>query len=121
MSEKPKRIQRKRTKGWKMPPNTVYVGRPTKWGNPFSTVNGDFDREQIVKRFRSMLTVRPSLLRHKIYSITKGMNGRGEGYVSELKDALPELRGKNLACWCPLDQPCHSDVLLELANKESTP
>jgi hypothetical protein len=29
---------------------------------------------------------------------------------------LPSLRGKNLACWCPLDQPCHADVLLELAN-----
>jgi hypothetical protein len=29
-----------------------------------------------------------------------------------------KLRGKNLACWCPLDQPCHADVLLELANQE---
>jgi Domain of unknown function (DUF4326) len=35
VTERPKRIQRKRTKGWKMPPNTVYVGRPTRLGNPF--------------------------------------------------------------------------------------
>ena len=31
---------------------------------------------------------------------------------------LAPLRGKNLACWCPLDQPCHADVLLELANED---
>lgn len=37
----PRRIQRKRTKGWKMPENTVYVGRPTKWGNPWRV--GDVD------------------------------------------------------------------------------
>lgn len=83
----PVRIQRKRTKGWKMPPNTVYVGRPSKWGNPFDSSNtGQLDP---ILRFTCE--------------------------AAPLLD-VGELRGKNLACWCPLDQPCHADVLLELAN-----
>lgn len=79
----PLRIQRKRAKGWKMPPNTVYVGRPTKWGNPYGASPED-------------------LARYRVQAI----------------GCLPveELRGKNLACWCPLSSPCHADVLLELAN-----
>jgi Domain of unknown function (DUF4326) len=81
---KPKRIQRKRTKGWRMPPNTFYVGRPTAWGNPFETA--EEYREYVIAL----------------------------GYEDQIRH---ELRGKNLACWCPLDQHCHADVLLELANK----
>ena len=115
MSVMPKRIQRKRTKGWKMPPNTVYVGRPTKWGNPFVVSNDAArvayyaeranvdgwrnwpvaDRETAVARFRE----------HIKNWIRNGWNAE-------------QLRGKDLACWCPLDQPCHADVLLEIANAE---
>jgi len=90
----PKRIQRKRTKGWKMPEGAVYVGRPTKWGNPHSLQDHP-DREQIVKRFRSYC-------------------GPENGVFAQ--EIRRELRGKDLACWCPLDQPCHADVLLEIAN-----
>ena len=107
----PQRIQRKRTKGWKMPPNTVYVGRPTKFGNPYRPsdylfVNADGTpaprdckaaREMAVRDFQLWLEV------------TRG----GELMCR----AVQELRGKDLACWCPLDQPCHADVLLELADK----
>ncbi|HET7675665.1 MAG TPA: DUF4326 domain-containing protein [Gammaproteobacteria bacterium] len=93
---KPKRIQRSRKKGWRMPPNTVYVGRPTKWGNPF-TVN-KYGREAALERFHLHLCNPNSAL---------GFD------LGEIK----ELRGKNLACWCPLDAPCHADVLLELANR----
>ena len=109
------RIQRKRTKGWRMPENTVYVGRPTKWGNPFrvgapsaywmgpglaspSRPNPvpKMDAEHVVAVYRNMVT-------------TNNANfERGD---------VRELAGKNLACWCPLDQPCHADVLLELANQ----
>jgi hypothetical protein len=87
----PIRIQRKRSKGWKMPENTVYVGRPTKWGNPFS-VSASMSRWTAVNEFRR--------------TITRTKTSRD----------FAELRGKNLACWCPLDQPCHADVLLEIAN-----
>ena len=95
----PERIQRKRTRGWKMPANTVYVGRPTIFGNPFSTAD----------QFRQWWQT------------------RGQGFVlypdamDKLMGALFQtephpLRGKNLACWCPLNRPCHADILLELAN-----
>lgn len=90
----PKRIQRKRTKGWKMPRNTVYVGRPTKWGNPWSGEN----REKVIAKYRSWLAKSPL-----IKMLNKNL-------------AMRELRGQDLACWCPLDQPCHADVLLEIAN-----
>lgn len=98
----PKRIQRKRIKGWKMPEGAIYVGRPTKWGNPYAP------------------TVSPSRL--DAYSRASAV----EFYVLHLKRnpalvraAEQELEGKDLVCWCPLDQPCHADVLLELANVDA--
>ena len=108
----PRRIQRKRTAGWTMPPNTVYVGRPTKWGNPWRigvnrcTGHGLSYRQETVtdaitavRFFRDMLHA-PDCI-----------------YPNE-DQIKRNLRGKNLACWCPLDQPCHADVLLELANPD---
>lgn len=91
---KPKRIQRKRVKGWRMPTGAVYVGRPTKWGNPYS-VKVWGSRERAVEHFRAMMQEQPL----------------------DVAMARRELRGKDLACWCSLDQPCHADVLLELANR----
>lgn len=98
----PIRIQSKRTKGWKMPPNTVSVTRPGKWGNPYKIgardprTGGVFDAASAVERFRNSLVL-------------------GRLAVSE-ETIKRELRGKNLACFCALDQPCHADVLLEIAN-----
>ena len=99
---KPKRIQRKRTKGWKMPPNTVYVGRPSIWGNPYRVTDYAV-RQFAVDDFRNLVLN---------YSYT----------YPPLSQIREQLRGKDLACWCPLDQPCHADVLLEIANApEVTP
>lgn len=96
----PQRIQRKRTKGFKMPPNTVSVTRPGKWGNPYRGPN--FTAAEAVAAFR-----------HAMEAIDTTPN------LSwlRLRGHLSQLRGKNLACWCPIDQPCHATVLLELANK----
>ena len=91
---KPKRIQRKRTKGWTMPSNTVYVGRPTKWGNPYKSKWAD-----VVRLYRDDLES----------GISK------EAVI--IMASLEELRGKDLACWCSLDKPCHADVLLEKLNE----
>ena len=89
----PIRIQRKRTKGWKMPPNTVYVGRPTKYGNPFTVGSPLCETPQrAVRNFE-----------YNVHSILTD-------------EQIAQLRGKDLACWCPLDQPCHADILLRLAN-----
>lgn len=92
---KPIRIQRKRAKGWRLPPNTVYVGRPTKWGNPYKVGGkcGPFMEDTI-----TAFSAKHFYIGHA------------------LKLPHQELRGKNLACWCALDQPCHADILLELAN-----
>lgn len=91
----PVRIQLSRRKGWRMPPNTVKVDRSTRWGNPFG------DRE----KYRSWRSAAVEAFRL-------------ENHRRPASD-FAELRGKNLACWCPLDEPCHADVLLELANRES--
>jgi hypothetical protein len=108
MNHPPKRIQRKRTKGWRMPENTVSVCRPGKWGNPF-IVGPERTQGEAVGAFRIWLTTD---------GFTAGIPERKQWML----DHLHELRGKNLACWCKLwDQkglrvPCHADILLELAN-----
>lgn len=104
----PERIRRKRTKGWRMPPNTVYVGRPTKWGNPF-IVGREIVRERM-EPGGGQKSVTVADADHAVRLYRRFLSPRLR-IVAEW-----ELRGKNLACWCPLDQPCHADVLLELAN-----
>lgn len=101
----PVRIQRKRTKGWKMPDGAVYVGRPTKWGNPFKISNGDCDHPDCGPKSHPVITAQMAVDQYRRW-LTPGM-------IMVLRY---ELRGKDLACFCPLDQPCHADVLLEIAN-----
>ena len=109
----PKRIQRKRTKGWKMPPNTVYVGRPTKWGNPF-VVSNDAERvAYYAKRCNVDLWDNWPVADRE--TAVKEYRKRVAPHLNSFR--LRSLRGKDLACWCPLDQPCHVDVLLEIANR----
>lgn len=84
------RVLNKRRDG--VPPGAVYVGRPTKWGNPF-VERRDGTRAEIVAKYRAWIVQQPHLMA-----------------------ALHELRGRDLVCWChPL--PCHACVLLELANE----
>lgn len=112
----PKRIQRKRTKGWKMPANTVYVGRPSLWGNQW------FIAPQVRCGCRhagcdhqSIFRVNDAKEAVDIYRAWRWVMQRND--PAKHADFIAPLRGKNLACWCPLDQPCHADVLLELANQ----
>jgi hypothetical protein len=104
----PQRIQRKRAKGWKMPENTVYVGRSTKWGNPWRAatphINGKIEKTLYVKNQAA------AAQRYKEYILKWGVQ------LHIIDAAIRELKGKNLACWCPLDKPCHADVLLQIAN-----
>jgi len=99
---KPIRIQRKRTKGWRMSPNTIYVGRPTIWGNPF-VVGRDGDADRCVELFKAVL-------RMPFLRLPDGTDVRWNDLIKE------RLRGKHLACWCALDRPCHADILLQIAN-----
>lgn len=122
MAHKPKRIQRKRTKGWRMPEGAVSCTRPGRFGNPFhvgqwltlyqslklfrDAVHGIWDPENV-----QHLSDDPA---HEIYEAFCVWKSRLGKHPTETIKA--ELRGKDLACFCSLDQPCHADVLLELAN-----
>lgn len=103
----PIRIQRKRIKGFKMPPNTVYVGRGTKWGNPHKVGISLADNGDGTSRFMTPKDAVEAYRGYLHYWMFKAS-----------KNALSpsELKGKNLACWCKEGEPCHADVLLELAN-----
>lgn len=91
----PRRVRLSRARGWRKPEGAVVVARPSRWGNPFP-VDGDAvpDRETSVRLYREWAATDPP----------------------ELAD-VGVLRGRDLACWCPLDGPCHADVLLALANR----
>ena len=100
----PKRVQMTRKKGgWRKDhPDAVIVARPSKWGNPFLMDRyappADMQRRAATDAFARWIC---------------------EGFPApegEVPPDVSELRGKDLACWCPLDQPCHADVLLKLAN-----
>ena len=102
----PERIQLKRTKGWKMPPNTVKVTRPGKWGNPF-IVNAHVKAgSRSGAEYVCVPTVEDAVATYR------------EWLRLHNREAVArrELRGKNLACFCGAGQPCHADVLLEIAN-----
>lgn len=75
-----------------VPKDAVYVGRPTKWGNPF-VIGRDGTREETIQKYRGTITL-----------------------IVE-RAAKLELKGKHLVCWCA-PKPCHADVLLEIANAE---
>lgn len=121
---KPKRVQRKRTKGWRMPPNTVYVGRGSKWGNPFEVIKlGRFpiwfvcgETEEGYQWFGPFWDEKEAV----VCACDAFADYIDEEFEQQIAS---ELKGKDLACWCPLvDEdgnrvPCHADVLLELANK----
>lgn len=105
------RIQRRRAKGWKMPENTLCVDRSTKWGNPFEMDKGR-TRKQCADLHRALLG---GLICVSVRPIGPTATEQKEYLKMAVRD-IGELRGKNLACWCPLDQACHADVLLEIAN-----
>src|SRR4051812_27649244 len=123
----PTRVQLRRTRGWRMPANTVKVDRTTVWGNPFD-----------VREYGSALSL------HLFESTACGCWSKSHvhGFDDEtllevhaahcawlrrlggrpLERATEELRGRNLACWCPLPAPgvedeCHAAILLRIANR----
>lgn len=151
--EAPKRIQIRRTKGFRMPEGAIRVARPGKWGNPFrygdytglkrvpaaieegaaweyeGRISADgashayhhpggrithctvyyMDYPELVETFRRLLTgdLSPSMR-------SSGLSAKTLGFTVD--DVRRELAGKDLGCWCPLDRPCHADVLLAVAN-----
>lgn len=93
----PHRVQRSRAKGWRMPANTVYVGRGSAFGNPF-IIGAHGNAEEVVEKYRQ-----------HVMAIL-------ESDDVEFKRRLGKLVGRNLACWCRLDSACHGDFLLDLVT-----
>jgi hypothetical protein len=137
----PQRIQLRRTKGWRKPEGAIVVARPSKWGNPFHVqreygevhcVSSDGLLIQQVRGHAAALDLAINLYRGLMigWSPTtllstsnidvayaahlRWLNRLGPG--NPIDKARSHLAGHDLGCYCPLDQPCHADVLLELAN-----
>jgi hypothetical protein len=111
----PQRIQLRRTKGWRKPEGAIVVARPSKWGNPYR-VGSLLDIGEIVKHrdgghIREFVALVPCDA-----ALAVALYGAHVKATFGLDTIRAELAGHDLACWCPLDQPCHADVLLELAN-----
>jgi hypothetical protein len=117
----PTRIRLSRRKGWRLPKDTVRVSRPGPFGNPWSVrecartldLTENAARHQVVQWFKEWLALAND---HESLSDLGHFGGTREAHAT-LHARLPELRGRNLACWCRLDDVCHADVLLELANR----
>lgn len=111
----PERLVRRRTPGWRKPADTVIVSRPSRFGNPFTLAmayelgyahrtNTAHARSAVVGAFFRWLTG------------DRDMWQDGDEAREKILDALPSLRGKHLACYCPDGDTCHADALLSFAN-----
>ena len=106
----PKRVQISRQKPWRADnPDAVIVTRQTKWGNPILL-------EQLREDYRDITYCRQ--VAAELFMDGLVMN---DWPYPENDEIRAELKGKDLACWCPLDQHCHADVLLRIANGLETP
>jgi hypothetical protein len=92
-------VQLSRKRGWRKPAGVVVVARPSRWGNPFKIGPGR-SRAEAVELYEQALL-------------------EGGALPFTVTDVQRELAGRDLACWCPLDEPCHADVLLRAANPTS--
>ena len=104
-----------------MPEDAVYVGRPSKWGNPFAVnekVGRDSELWPYIIRTLPDGDDRLPWSQLVIHDREVAVDAFGWWFIEQppLMCSLAEIRSHDLACWCPLDQPCHADFLLELAN-----
>lgn len=119
----PVRIQRRRVKGWRMPEGAVYVGRPSKWGNPFRATLDQFGCWTVLDDNAVDHRLSPNGWRTKREAALRAAQLFAREVELTPWPPLSDLRGRDLACWCPLVDglgtrwPCHADVLLELANR----
>lgn len=105
----PKRIQRKRTKGWRKPPDAIYVGRGSHWGNPFIVGESVYLGEPITTKAEAVAAYEEALF----------TAGREYQKLNRLR-VKEDLAGKDLMCWCAEFETCHADVLLKWANESPT-
>lgn len=100
------------TRGWRKPADAVYIGRPSRWGNPWRVDGRVITRAGAVERFARNIELNEILDDEPDNSLA-GIATVAYPSVEEIRSALA---GRDLMCWCPLDKPCHGDVLLYVAN-----
>lgn len=139
--DQPRRIQRRRLKGWRAPAGAVYVGRGSRWGNPCTQIRmpaldgSEWEREGRLGKTSGQrhAFVHPdkTITWHLVQDATREQavamyREHLAQHPSLVEAARAELRGRDLMCWCPLTDaegapvPCHADVLLELANEAAS-
>lgn len=121
----PVRVQRKRTKGYRLPPNTVSVTRPHAFGNPYRI--GDlctWNTPRLEFGGKGLADILREAHGRPVYQTAADtVWGFKEMVISSPKfqrAIQDKLKGKNLACFCRLGHPCHAQILLEYANPEKT-
>jgi hypothetical protein len=112
----PCRIQLSRKRGWRMPPNTVKVDRTTKWGNPFKP-DLLYIAGPMPKRVPGLKQGGPIGVAGAVEAFRTLMRTNLRKEPEKTRALLEQLRGRNLACWCKVGEPCHADVLLRFANE----
>ena len=113
---RPKRIQLRRTKGWRKPADAVVVARPSRWGNPYRVERDGW--HWTVRSDTSVIGTFEAKWSARYWAAMSYRAWWSERAVTN-EEIREHLAGRDLACWCPLDQPCHADVLLEIANREA--
>lgn len=122
MTQLPERVQLRRSRGWRLPEDTVNCARPGRWGNPFPVA--EYGLELALALFRNtarsvwnpgLLADRPQAMLQRAYEQHRNWLARHGN--QPIERAHSELAGRRLACWCPAHQGCHVDILLELANE----
>jgi hypothetical protein len=127
------RITLRRTKGWRLPPNTRVVTRATIFGNPFKVgdpgrlltrevdyaLRGPADPAQAVLFFQTWLATgaHPWPANDLTYFGRAALRIELDARRAAILAALPSLRGQNLACFCKAGAPCHADVLIRMGNE----
>jgi hypothetical protein len=104
----PHRVQRQRRPGWRKPDNTIIIDRTSRWGNPFDVHTHGLD--EAIRRYAEWITnptAQPVVC------------GRKTFHPSTREAITAALAGKDLACFCPAGNPCHGDVLIQIANPET--
>ena len=128
---RPRRVQMSRQHPWRANhPDAVAVARPSKWGNPFRPIRCDLlrhddslidiaGRHWHVADGERILALRWVEKQRAVEQAVRCFRIRlANPRLYQRADIAAELAGRDLACWCPLDQPCHADVLLEVANRD---
>lgn len=110
----PERIQQRRTRGWRKPAGAVSVARPSKFGNPFP-VGGDV--YWVIDGGSLKIHVPDRATAVQMYRRWMARPGKLSPYIGiDYPPDVSELRGRDLLCFCPVGEPCHADVLIEIAN-----